>query len=332
MYFNVEELRCQGGILFIWHLYVKLIRRAMIFWKLAEDIEDENGDLTQEYYDNWVKKELPTANLEDIQLFLDARAIQKFVNIEDFLPRIYYLTTAPGMVLGSEISWIWSFFGRWKETITKYILQRLLKEKGSLTVDEYFVFEEYASGDKELMRQAATIIIKRIMEWMKSDNDADHQKGELVLQRLIDHSDYFDHDFLNNLVKHFGVLTYNRMMSEYDSDNRSLETILKKSVITIWDVADIQRNWALTREEWQIVIDKVDGRARQYLRGFLYGITGDHLRYLFMLSDDMQPMNINYETVGWPEDRIRMVSIKELRKELQDKWAQVFHEFNVIPQ
>lgn len=63
---------------------MRLIERAVIFWKMADA-----QSLDKKYYDDWVRLQLPTAGIDDIQTFITNNSIREFVDIKDFLPRIY---------------------------------------------------------------------------------------------------------------------------------------------------------------------------------------------------------------------------------------------------
>lgn len=301
--------------------------KAVLFWKMAQEHKEA---FTKEYYDEWLATKLPTADMQDIQLFVDTMRQQNFFKIEPFLPKLYEL--ASHGEFNREIEWIYSYFLRNNKVIIQYLLERWLQDHPQLRLANYFPYEEYEIS-ADLLRKAQEALVKRIISLFQSGDPQQHQNGESYLRALLDNSTKFNYKFLMNLTKHFGTDTYMHVLQEINAPPLVSE-YANKQKLSVFDIAHLYNNRQyLDWKELTNIINKTDDKGKEYIRGWLYD-EGDGGPSLFMLDGEMRPLNIQYRSIDLlPEDQFYIRRLRNLKNEqVREQWHQMFNDNQVIPQ
>ena len=312
------------------------------FYKLAQDSKSND----EKTYDWVVKHKLPTLkNLYEIHNWFKIWTKQPCFKIEDWLPAITAIVNVGGLWV-DDINFIEKNFDKYVQPVMNHLLKDLIDEAPVwFGTKEYLYYEKnYVPAD--LLRRAQALLIKTWIDDFKyaeqyepkrEGNQAsiDGVKADLakLIGQLMDESKKFSPQFLMNLAKHFGIDTYVGAMNE----SRMLhghKTYAKKTY-TKFDIAYLFSSHlrSVDKEQLWKIIKKCNDDAKQYMRGYLYEDTRNmgHPSALFMLSEDLTPMNIDYQGIAWP-DGIRIITLDELRDEaLRNRWARVFQDFHIIP-
>ena len=211
----------------------------------------------------------------------------------------------------------------------------------------------FASDDliKKLQRGA----ILSMLRLFKKSQQSEEREAEYWRHRLED--DWEDHymmsdpliprPFLLELAKTFGGDFWEKMGLSTGNAPRHIEDIspyqhvpgLMNDPEHIWTDKDIEilfrdlRYGAITGDELRQIIEKANGRGRNYLRAFLYR-DAEH-GALFMLDEDMKPLGQEYQTLPWPEEVVpmKLSILRGLDREgkYAPVWEKIFEEFHVIP-
>ena len=318
---------------------MKLIRQALLFWKLASE-----PVLTKEYYDNWLKTILPVATVQEISRFISLNDDMPYFHLEDIIPQLYHLAK-----LSKNIGDFISNFFNWGDRPSGELLTLWINDNSMpLTAHDFHEYIErtVCIGPNE-KRQAQARVIKDIIAKI-GINDVG-AISDLVY--LVDFSKAFTKEFLIKLAKHCGLNIYVQVMDRMHRRSgmeRTVESIdhimMKKPKLTVYDVARVWNSLQaygnlLSADEFTSIIGRSDNVAHEYLRGFIYlPADGRTVKYddprIFILDSEMNPLNINYEKVGWP-NKVQISNINNitfLYPGLAEKWQNIFNDFQVIPQ
>ena len=299
----------------------------MLFYKMAQKPID------QETYEKWVKTTLPTASLDDIYVFLAAHGIKPYIKIEDILPRIYYIVKLVDDLSG-DLAWINTYFANLglAKAIISYVLERWVDHL--FTFHDYQVYERYNYDiPPALLRKAQNRIIKIIIEDIQGDNIIHRNHAINKLSKLVEHSTTLSSNFLINLSKHLGMDVY----LEVSRQTQPRPPNQHKLTYSVFDVAYyMSESFGFSKERFQEILNKADEKAREYMRGFVYSEYKNnavtmHPTLYFMLDAEMQPLNIDNRGDEWPPT-FYAYHLSELTGKAHEAWAQMFSEFQVIPQ
>lgn len=333
-----------------------LFNKTIEFYKLGQEADMISEE---EAYNQIVKEDLPaTRNLYAILSWFKRWGDKDFFKIEDWLPQFgriadedMYATNLFDLIMSGK-------FGKYTNTIMIFLLERLIKSEPIwFGVKEYLRYEkDYVPAN--LLRKAQMLLIKTWMEDFKDaeeeqeDAPNEHVEGAFnevkkdiarLIGELMDQSKKLSPQFLMNLAKHFGVETYIGALNE----SRGLHGAKteNKEKYSKYDIAYLFSSYirSINKDRFLQIINKATDQAKEYMRGYLYEDT-NHMgdpSALFMLSEDMTPMNIDYKAISWPEG-IRILTLDELKpypgftlppdkEQIRNRWAQIFQEFHIIP-
>ena len=312
---------------------MKLIDKTILFRKLA------NEELTEDDYKKNIAA-LPSYSLDDIYAIFVNFGDKAYFKLDDFLPRIYELCR-DSLYLKDDIWWIKKYMGTKRidsSKIVDYVLRRFVDDPSvDMQVADYEIYEEH-EVPSDLLRKAQNKIIKTIIARSKDDSRIAENEMVNAITYLLKASKHFSKNFLLNLAKHLGIDIYKRVREE-TRELGEVETLKKKEKLNVFEVAEILTYNAMTSKEMIDLIRKADDKAKEYMRRFLYKPTdgsifiSDNINSLFILDDELKPMDINYNNINWPNNIIAEQPSIYLSSEpeLLAKWRKIFEEFKVIP-
>ncbi len=214
--------------------------------------------------------------------------------------------------------------------IHQYLSQYIDK----LTLDDYLQLENTCNFDQADLRKAQAKIIKDIVDGAHSPDPEDIKQSIADMIRLMNEAYWLNAQFKERLAKHLGPGFYARVMSGGGAAKPlTTKEWQEKKSYTPHDIARMfaqqsQQSSGMGRGRFlSHVLNKADEKARQYLRSFLYS----NGYKLFMLDEEMRPMDENYKRISWPQQIFPVLNWNELMKEDKEKWFNVFSEFQVVP-
>jgi hypothetical protein len=239
------------------------------------------------------------------------------------------------------------FGNKWYVPIRNYILQRAIEDTSldeTLQFNpEFYVQYENSEVPGDLLRRAQIRIVKIIRELFNSEND--EKVARDWIDRLIYKSQKFSQKFLVDLTKHYGVNAYLDTMDQAMRGPNKLKpehffwgTILEKPKLDIFDVAQIFNHigYDVSNEQMQQILEKATDRAKEYMRGLLYGDNNysskDDTGEFFILDAEMQPINKNYKQRPWPQQIGVFKPSKILQRPDLQEWRQIFQDFEIVTQ
>lgn len=318
------------------------------YYLLCQGAKDKSEDFFQEQaYEDFIAKITTSATygLDTIFDKIEFWKSRKYFSIDDFLPGIYnYVSIWPE----NNIPYIKEKGGKFADDIIQYVLAQFEKDKPTLKVPEYLLYETY-NTPPDILRKAQAKVLLHLNNTLggaepeitgKPHEDARnlhwHEKytkeAKTELAKLIQRSKKFPKNLLERFAKHFGPDVYADVMQE--TDNTLYHKLSTKPTLDKFDTA-VLFSYMRTVENTKLqdIMVRSNQSAKDYIRTFLYEDAKNygHPEAWFMLDTEMQPMNINYQTIPWPKE-IRIITTSEIiNQELQNKWNNVFGEFHITP-
>lgn len=320
-----------------------LISKAQIFYCLAAEIDPARYQELKKEYDEDIAK-IPSLSLREINF--DVYQMYSAYNKYDFFNTDQINNIIYDKILSSTVnlrnilyrlddlsSTIDSIFNIKKFILNTYIDQFL----GKIDEYEYIKLEGHNSKyvSDENFRKVQAAIIKKISNEAQSDKIDDVQNSIGAIGYLLAHSTKFSKQLLLRLAKHLGKGYYAQVMQEaHFPDDTTIKQIKNEEhtkPLTPFDIARLfylKSRWAGKRHFFKQIIEHSDVQAKQYLRSFLYlgGKNG-----VFMLDDQMQPMNEDYQTLPWPSEAEPILYWNNLSSDMKERWGRIFAEFKVVP-
>lgn len=320
---------------------LSLHKKIREFYRIAQEAKKSDDELD---YNLVVKEELPqTKNLYALRGWLKRWDDKPYFKLEDWLPAIDTII-ANGRLWHDDIDLIEKGFGKYAHPILIHLLRNYLMQEDYIGTKEYLWYEkDYVPAD--LLRRAQALVVKTLMEdykYLEHDEPREEGDEKLIADRksdlarrlgqLMDESKKLSPDLLKRLAKHFGVDAYVGAINE----SRGLNgvKIRNKEKYDKYDIAYLFSSYMRSSDKMHLleIIDKCTASAKEYMRGYIYEDSQKmgRLEALFILSEDMSPMNIDYQRIAWPEG-IRILTLDELGEGQRNKWGRVFQEFGIIP-
>ncbi len=320
---------------------MNLCKRALLFYRLAATqmslpFKEEEVAITDPEkieYDKYVSN-LPTLDVEDI-----VDGINKFYHksyfdynmfIKELSKQLFAWFNDPIMILNYTDRAIVI-----KENIKQIIIQDVLEfyldnSDKKLTGSAYLsVFEkDYLS--KRILRKAQHKIIQSIINMQKENKLVESMS---LLNNLLKNSVKLDKSLLWKLAKHFGPEYYGELSNLPHGILKPVKIpdFNDKKVIDMYDVSEWLWSFRISSQRWNKndflkLLEKSNDEAKQYLRTFLYIGTDDK----FILSEDMKPMNKNYQSIPFPDQFYIMYGWQDVEP-IKKVWEPIFDEFKIIP-
>ena len=320
---------------------MKLIDQAILFRKLAAQTDEDFSKFTDEelYHDSI--KNIHREQFPSLSTIILNNRHKPYFKLEDFLPRIWEIVDSQNWLIDS-IRQIRHYFRnsatrKFTDEILAYVFTKFIEQNpNDIKVDEYLEMENVGLPP-EILRKAQIAVIKYVSAFLRNDEDS---SGAYKLAELIDNSKKLPKHLLINLAKHYGEDIYVNVMNNANKMETGAE-ILKKPKLTKYDIAYLFSSYLRTvgTDTLKSIIERADDRAKEYIRRYLFEnmenyefskILADS-DSLFMLSEDMTPMNIEMQQVNWPTE-IKIMTVDEIPiPEIKDQWTKLFNDFNIIP-
>lgn len=329
---------------------MNLCKRALLFYRLAAtqmNLPFKEKDVATTDPDK-IEYDFLTANLPSISIENIINGINKF-STKEYFDLTPFSQELPKKVMRSmnSTTMILEYLKRAlkcendiKQKIIEDVSEFYLDNLEDFPINEYLnVFEKYDLPER-ILRKAQHKIIQSIITMQKDDNDNNVRQSMILLHKLIEKSTKFDKSFLYQLAKHFGPDYYGELIHLPSGIlHGTIKPLLtpdfsKKKSINVYDVSEWL--WAY-RDSWQVwnkndfieLINKSNNEAKQYLRSFLYAYGSGPVNY-FILSEDMKPMNAEYQTISFPEQFYILYGWQDIDP-IREVWQPIFDEFNIIP-
>lgn len=323
---------------------MKWVKQAWEFYKSARTDEEAAAE-----YKEFIAHHLLSASNDIVYFHIALDQNRPYFNIKDFLqPNAYWLLwslNALAIQLGEQ---------HIPRAIRPELIKEIINYKASLMLSKELRTGNYLDIEQtknlvapELMERAKRKIIMRLIglftRAQKSGMDTHGGLGkELIIEwrELYQNSKEISHEFLEELIKRFGMDFYVDAIEQSHSNKMTLQKFLTKNKddITIYDIALLFNYVWLTAKDFKYVLNKIqhNHELRNFVRGYVY--SGNSYGYssergdtpYFMLDESLKPMNDLYKTIAFP-DQISPIHLHNVSEKYYDRWQQLFDEFHLIP-
>lgn len=311
---------------------MNLISNIWLFYKLAEE-EWEPAESKREY-DEFVSSGITKASYYEIPKFIKRYEDTEWFKPEDFINDLYKhwnIDYTPRTLIQAGVN---------KKTviaIMNAMVDWFLKNTEELYVELYLHIEsvrEFISP--ELMNKAMKKVVLELVRSKRLNSEDEVLQDWVHLYR---NTKKFSETFLEEFAKRLGVDFYVKAMKRVNRFVRQRKDILDKDKWSVYDIGVFFNepevltgryggNGAFDQANIELMIHKADQEAKEYMRGFLYM---DKAGDLFILDNEMQPMNNLYKKEPWPKYFVP-VRLGKISKYLQGVWQEIFDAFEIIPQ